>query len=210
MEYPSNANMPVSTLTQPPVLKSPEKSASVIASPAKVKPASKGIKRAIFAQDFKDIKQGVIDDIIRPKIKDMVFELADNVMNTISCSLQMMIFGDVRRSQNRPMDRVSYNQYAYPSRKIAPAPTPTLSASYNCDNLVYETKGDAEVVLAAMQEHLRHYPYVEVSRMYEFSNLSMPNWTSNNFGWDNLDGVTVKKIDGDYIIDLPRAKPIPK
>ena len=160
----------------------------------------------MFSQDFRDIKQGIFDDIIRPKIKEMAYRLVENIVNTIDSSFQMMIFGDVRKTPPRPGDRVSYNQYSTNKRL-----TPQLSVAYNCDDLTYETRGDAEAVLAAMQDHLRRFPYVEVSRMYEFSNLSMPNWTSNNYGWDDLDGVSVKRtLDGDYIIDLPRAKPIPK
>jgi hypothetical protein len=204
MEYPSNANMP-----QPPQLEKPsESSKSVITSKPKVKTNTpKGLKGVIFSQDFKDIKQGVFDDIIRPKIKEMAYRFVENIVNTVDSTIQMMIFGDVGRPTSRPGDRVSYNQFSNTKK-----PNPQISSvAYEHGTIEYPTRGDAERVLQEMQDWLYRFPYVEVSRMYEFSNLSMPNWTSNNYGWDNLDGVTVKRtFEGQYIIDLPRAKPLPK
>lgn len=210
MEYPSNANMLQPSVNQQ--LKPPEHSDPAISNKAKTKPnVAKSMKGLIFTQDFRDIKEGVINDIIRPKIKEMAYNFVGNIVNSIDSTLQMMIFGDVRRSSTRPGDRVSYNQFSTSYRKPAPSLNPSISTSYNCDDLTYETRGDAEAVLMAMRDHLSRFNYVEVSRMYEFSNLSMPNWTSNNYGWDNLDGVTVKRtMEGDYVIDLPRAKPLPK
>ena len=206
MDYPSNAGMG----QQAP--KQPEKVESVISSTPKVKArTAKGLKGIIFSQDFRDIKDGVYEDIVKPKIKEFVYAAINNISETINSSLQMMIFGDVRqRSSNyglrRPGDKVSYNQYS-----SSKPPTPTMTVAYDCSDLTYDSRGDAEIVLASMRDHLYQYPYVTVAQMYEFSNLKSPSYTSTNYGWDNLDGVQVKRtLEGDYVIDLPRAKALPR
>ena len=208
-DYPSNSSLAMGTPNKKGPPEPPASVESVVDSKAKVKTRSgKGLRGFLLAQDFRDIKDGVIDDIIRPKIKDIVYNIAESIGNTIDSSIQMMIFGDVKRSpSNRIGDRVSYNQYS--NRKAAPAPT--MSAAYSCDDLSYETRGDAEAVLTSMREHLNQYPFVTVAQMYEFSGLTMQNYTANNYGWTDLSGVSVKRsFDGDYIIDLPRARPIVK
>ena len=207
-DYPSNSSLALGTSSKDASQPAPVKVESVVDTKAKVKTRSnKGIKGFLLEQDFRDIKEGVINDIIRPKVRDMIYNFFENCVNTIESSIQMMIFGDVRRSpSNRPGDRVSYNQYSSVKRTQS---IPSMNTAFNCDDLSYETRGDAEAVLASMIKHLSRYPFVTVAQMYEFSDVTSQNWTANDYGWTDLTGVTVKRsFDGDYIIDLPRAKPI--
>lgn len=201
--YPSNANMSDSNSSDK------VKVDSVIKSTPEIKPSSpKGMKGFIFQQDFKDIKEGVVNDLIRPKVKDWIYGFVEDVLNGIGSSLQLMIFGDVRyKTSSRVGDRVSYNNYS--KNRSSTTPTPSISSSFMSDSINYESRGDAEVVLEAMRQHLDQYHVVTVAQMYEFSNLKTPNWTTNNYGWTDLDDARIRRdYDGDYIIDLPRAKPI--
>ena len=208
-EYPTNSSLSLGASNKEATQLSPVKVESVIDGKSKVKTKpNKGIKSFLLAQDFKDIKEGVVNDIIRPKIKDIAYTIVQGCVNTIDSSIQMMIFGDVKRNPNaRPGDRVSYTQYSTP-RRMQPA-TPSMNSVYECDSLGYESRGDAEAVLASMVNHLMYYPFVTVAQMYEFSGLTLQNWTANNYGWSDLTGVSVKRsFDGDYVIDLPKARPI--
>jgi len=201
-DYPTNIDMPSAQNNED------VKVSSVITSTPKTKPQTpKGVKGFLIQNDFRDIRDGVINDIIAPKVKDLFYDIIEGIVGTIESSFQMMIFGDYRpsTSSRRIGDRVSYNSFS----KKQNSPTPSVSSAFICDDLSYESKGDAELVLMAMKEHLRVYPYVTVAQMYEFSNMSQPNWTSNNYGWNDLSGAMVKRnFDGEYIIDLPKAKPI--
>ena len=208
MEFENNSNMGKDTVAQA----EPEKVESTVYKKPKIKPKRKGLKGIIFLQDFRDIKDGIYQDVLEPKIRETIYGLAENVSNgitdTINNTLQMMIFGDVRRTSNqrRPGDKVSYNQYS--NRRVVSSPS--MSTSYECDDLSWDTRGDAEYVLNLMREHLQEYPWVTVARMYEFAEMTAPNASCNNYGWTNLDGVQVRSRDGGYIIELPRAKPIPR
>ena len=211
MDYPNNSNMSQQQQQQPQ-LKPPDKVDSVISKPPKIKQKNqKGLKSVVFAQDFKDIKDGIYEDYVKPKIKETVYNISSNIGDIINSTLQSMIFGDVRRPVNggrRVGDNPSYSQYSKPgSRPVAPS----ISVAYDCSGLSFESKVDADIVLAAMQEHLTRYPWVSVAQMYEYANLARPDYTSTNYGWDNLDGVRVKATgEGDFYIDVPKAKPLPR
>lgn len=207
-DYPTNSSLALGTSSKDASQPVPVKVESVVDKKAKIK-SKQSVKRFLLEQDLKDIKEGVVNDIIRPKVREMLYGFVENCINTVESSIQMMIFGDVRRNPNaKPGDRVSYNQYSS-ARRISQTTTPSMNTAFNCDDLSYETKGDAEVVLESMIAHLAEYPFVTVAQLYEFSGLSSQNYTNNNYGWTDLDGVTVKRsFDGDYIIDLPRAKPV--
>ena len=199
MDYPSNANMSTDQV----------KVDSAIKSTPKVKPASaKGMKGFILQQDFQDIKEGVINDIIRPHVRDWIYNFIEDVLNGIGSTFQMMIFGDVRyRSNSRVGDKVSYNNYS--KNRSSSASAPSISSSFVSDSINYESRGEAEAVLESMRRHLDTYPVVTVAQMYEFSNLKTPNWTTTTYGWTDLSDARVRRdYDGDYIIDLPRAKPL--
>ena len=205
MDYPSNASMSSSQNTADQV-----KVDSVISSTPKIKPASaKGKRGFVLQQDFKDIREGVVNDLVRPKVKEWVYTFIEDILNTIGSSFQMMIFGDVRyKSTSRVGDRVSYNNYS--KNKQTPV-TPSISSSFVSDSINYESRGEAEMVLESMKRHLEEYPVVTVAQMYEFSNLKTPNWTTTTFGWTDLSDARIRRdYDGDYVIDLPRAKPIPR
>ena len=202
MDYPSNANMSSGQQNADQV-----KVESVVKSTPKVKPATaKGMKGFVLQQDFKDIKEGVVNDIVRPKIKELIYDTIEGILNTVGSSFQMMIFGDVKyKTSSRVGDKVSYNNYS----KNKSTATPSISSSFVSDSINYESRGDAEIVLEAMKRHLEEYPVVTVAQMYEFSNLKTPNWTTTNYGWTDLSDARIRRdYDGDYIIDLPRAKPI--
>lgn len=210
MDYPSNVNLP-SAKDQTP--KQPDHVESVIDSKPKTKSNKvKSIKGTIFEQDLRDIKDGLYQDVIKPKMKDIVYNITGSIGDMIDYGIQMMIWGDARRPVSRrpgaTNNNTPYNQFS--SRKPVTS-SPSMSATYTCDDLTFESRGDAEAVLAAMRDHLTQYPYVSVSQMYQFANATPPAYTSNNYGWDRLDGVQVRRtFDGDYCIDLPKAKPLPR
>lgn len=209
MDYPNNSNM---TQQQQPQLKPPEIVNSVISKPPKIREKNqKGLKSIIFDQDFKDIKDGIYENYVKPKIKEIVYNISSSIGDIINSTLQSMIFGDVRRPVNggrRVGDAPSYNQYSKSSSRPI---TPSISVAYDCSGLSFESKSDADIVLITMQEHLTRYPWVSVAQMYEYAGLARPDYTSTNYGWDNLDGVKVKGTgDGDFYIDVPKAKPLPR
>lgn len=181
------------------------KAAPVVSTPAKIK-SKKNRDNSLFAQDLNDIKDSIVKDYVLPKAKNLVFKIVQDVFDTMSESVQMMIFGEVRRasSSNRPTD---YTTFSNKSRSNYNCPT--MTQSYNFDELFYGSMKEAEDVLFEMREIIDQYGKVPVSRLYELSGLTSPRSTDENYGWTNLDYATCKRSpEGGYIIDLPKAKVI--
>lgn len=185
----------------------PEKMAPVISQPVKLKKRDQmSLFNIIFEQDFKDIKEDLFKNRIRPKLKDIAYNMCISVIDTIDAALQMMIFKDSVISPDRRKgfgDRVSYNKMS--DRRQAPS-APSMSTVYNYDDVIFNTRDDAITVLDTMQQYLKSYPSVSVARFYEFANAPTTNWASNNYGWTNLDSVEVKRCDEGWVIDFPKAK----
>lgn len=191
-----------------PQLAPPPKVESVVTGKTSTKTrASKKLRNSIFAQDFRDVKEGVVTDIIRPRIKEIIYDIFKGFLNSADSTLQMMIWGEERRNpNNRVGDRVSYNQFS--KRTTTTVSSPSMTSAFNCDDIIFESRGDAEVVLQSMYEYLDMYKCVTVANMYEFADQKSP-WTANNYGWTNLSGATISRcFDGGYVINLPRATPL--
>ena len=209
-EYPTNSSLMLGAqqANAPQLPSPPQKAESVVSGKTATKArATKGIRKFILEQDFRDVKKGVVDDIVRPRIKEIIYDIFKGFLNSADSTLQMMIFGEERRNPNRPGDRASFN-YNQVSRRPPISTSPSMTSAFNCDDITYETRGDAEVVLQYMYEYIDMYRCVTVANMYEFSNLQAP-WTANNYGWKDLTGASIRScFDGSYVINLPRPIPL--
>ena len=205
-EYPTNSSLNLGSPTNGAPQTPPVKVESVITG--KVKKKNKKFRNFILAQDFRDIREGVIDDIVQPGMKDIIYEIFKKAQNWIDLGFQMMLWGDVRKNPNAQKgDRVSYNQFSNSnSRRTSSA---SMTSALSDVGLIYESRGDAQTVLESMLDHLDHFPFVTVAQMYEFSKQGYNNYMYNSYGWTDLTDVKVKgSFDGGFIIDLPRAKPL--
>lgn len=186
-----------------------------------------GLIGILFEKDFKEAKDTIITEIIKPKIKDAFFNVIDNGLRVISDTFQTMIFEniDYRRGYNnlpRRSDQYSYNnQYNYNSisqKRLNTTSTGTLRARtstnlYNYDDLLIDDEAEANEVLCYMQEEIDTYGQVSVAQMYQFANMTPPRHTDYNWGWYELNGVNIEAIDCGqegikWEILLPKAQPL--
>ena len=209
-EYPTNSSLMMGAPVKdnPQLPPPPPPAESVVSGKTATKSrVSKRLRNQIFAQDFRDVKEGVVDDIIRPRIKELIYDIFKGFLNSADSTLQMMIWGEERRNPNfRVGDRVSYNQMS--NRRPMSSSSPSMTSAFNCDDIIFENRGDAEVVLQYMYDYLSKYRNVTVAQMYEFAGQQSP-WTANKYGWTDLTGTTIRScFDGGYVINLPRAQPV--
>lgn len=207
--YPSNSRY----IDGKPDVPRERKIESVIDSTPKTRKHNSGLLGVIFAQDLKDIKESLWKDYIEPKIKDVVYSSLDGVFETARSAFEMMIFGEARKNRKKNEDRASYTSYSsYSSSKPSMSFGYSSSRNYNLDDVVYPSRGDAEVVLSNLIDDLREYHTVSVAAFYRYSNVP-PRSTDNNYGWqmdadEFEDKVSVVHVRDGFILDLPRPKPI--
>lgn len=154
--------------------------------------------------DIENVKSYVVSDVIIPTIKELIF-------NTISNTISMLMFGDARgassfNNRSRPQTRVSYSRYYDQGRRTEPE-RETRRSGFDYDDITFDNRGDAERVLAAMDEAVDRYGVLSIFDMYDLAGVDAP-YTYQNYGWTNIRNARVIQSRGYYIIDMPRALPI--
>lgn len=155
-------------------------------------------------EDVANVKSYIIEDIVIPTIRDTIWSVLTN-------SLEMFLYpGGSKRDRNRSYsDYVSYSRYSERDRdrrdrhRRDPEPRPRFDG----EDLVFETRGDAEAVLREMDHMLNRYGLVRVGDLYDMADRTAP-YTSNDYGWTSLNRVDVVRVRDGYILKLPKATPI--
>lgn len=171
----------------------------------------KGLGRQ-FKEDFLggDLKTAwtyMVIDVALPAARDMIYESA-------SAWFQKLIFGDgLRRRgattpQAGPMGYVQYNRMSQqsqtgPQRAISRAGR----SQHNFDEIVLDSRVEAEQVLERMSDVLDKFDVVTVADLYELVGINAAH-TDGKWGWSNLTGAGVRHIREGYLLDLPEPLPL--
>lgn len=178
------------------------------------KPLGRRLIETFFgSDDARGVWQYVTEDVLIPAAKDMVTD-------AITGGVERAIFGEVRGRGRGPRggaggSYVSYNKYSSGGSPIggrSEAPRRELSRSarsnHNFDELVYQTKPEAEEVLDKLYFLVEKYGVATIADFYEASDVEA-RFTDQKYGWTDLTGVDVARIrGGGYILTLPRTEPI--
>lgn len=157
-----------------------------------------------FADDWESIKSYIKDDILIPAAKKAFYDVVEG-------SLSMSLFGGRGGGSSRRsnIDKVSYRDYSASSRKDERRSDNYRSRSVlDYDDILFSSKGDAELVLTRLIEALDTYETVSIADFYDLSNVSDIPHTANNYGWDNLSKAYVDRVRDGYIIRFPKVRPI--
>lgn len=152
-----------------------------------------------IAEDVSTVKSHLRDDVLVPGLKKLV-------VNLIKDGVDILFNGRVTRTDKQDRfagDYFSYNKVSS-NRNSRPA---IATTRFSYDDIEFENRGEAEVVLDHMCREIRDYGVVTVAAMYEMVGRTAP-FTANNYGWTDISTATVDRVYGGYIIRLPRAMPI--
>ena len=179
----------------------------VIQGPVTVQ-KKKGVKkifRMILAEDLPKVKEYVLQDVLVPSIKKAISDIVTN-------GSDILIYGNTKRDKNsNPFSsRVSYKDYSSYSKPINNTMrTNTIERTgFDFDEFVFNTRGDAEMVLTQMEDVLSRYGIVRVTNFYESIGEKNNNYQLHNYGWTNLASAKVVRVPNGYIIQLPNPYPI--
>ena len=154
----------------------------------------------IFAEDLRNVKDTVRDEVIIPSIKDILWSVFSN-------SLEMLIYGSTTRHGKKAtgdynMPFRDYRDYAGRGGS-RPMPRREERPRNDFDELYFTSRGDAEVVLARMHAMLREYRMVSVGDMYDMAGWVPPH-TAYNWGWMSLNDAYVAHTRDGYVIKTTR------
>ena len=140
------------------------------------------------------IKTYLVKDVVVPTIKKTITDIVD-----------MILYGGSKRGRSTPASRVSYRSFYDDPRDSRVEPRTVSGYSY--DDIILETRGDAEEVLNQLTDIIDRYDIVSVADLYDCVGLTARP-TDFKYGWTNLASASVDRTREGYRIKLPRAMPI--
>lgn len=194
----------------------PKKVEKVISGEAKrrKKPLRKRFAETfIGGDDAVSVWSYIVNDVLVPAAKDMVSD-------ALREGVERVLFGESRSRGPRGRSSssyVSYNQVRpsspYSRREEPRREDPRREmtrrgrASHDFDEIVIDTKVEAEEVLDSMFALLEQYEIVTVADLYEMLGQTS-EYTDAKYGWSDLRGSGVTRIKGGYLLDLPKPQPL--
>lgn len=166
---------------------------------------------AFLPEDVYDLKDYIVKGIIVPMIKDGLEDIGHT-----------LIRGSGRRKSSSRRGRRYYDDdddYRPPYRKYY---DDRRRERYDDDddryyrsectdfkNVKFSNRGDAERVLARLEDIIYKNRYVSLLDFYDLTGQPTKS-TDSNYGWTNLDRARVDRLRGDngYIIHFPSPMPL--
>ena len=175
----------------------------VVQGKVKTKKKSEARKFAdvFISEDVANVKSYVLMDVLVPAIKKAISDIVTN-------GIDMVLYGESGRTRkSSPASRVSYSRYYdRPSDRRDREPARTRGG-YDYNDIILETRGEAEQVLRTMDEIVGTYGIVRVADLNELVGIT-GQYTDNNYGWMDIRNAYVQRVRDGYLLKLPRAVPI--
>lgn len=155
------------------------------------------LKDNFISEDAVNIKTYVVMDVLIPAVKKAICDIVKN-------GVDMILYGESGRSNRRPSEYVSYDR-RYLDRgdaRFYNADRAIIGYSYN--DIILETRGEAEDVLARMDELIELYGMVSVADLYDLVGIT-GNYTDNKYGWTNIRNAEPVHVRDGYMLRLPKV-----
>lgn len=199
-EYVSNSNKAREKSLEP----IPEKKIApvVTGTRARKKTGFSKVAESIIVEDAKSVGSYILTDVVIPMAKKLIDDIVCN-------AIHMALYGKAAESRgSSTASRISYNNM-YRRTNEEPLTAAARSSVFEFDDVVFETKGDAEVVLEIMGDIIESHKQVNVGEFYELADMPCPNYTVNKYGWTNRNAIInapILRCDGGFVIQLPKVK----
>ena len=194
-EYKSNSHKSKELTKNEPVKK-------VVKPIAKATTKKKNkLAETFISEDASNIKSYILMDVLVPAIKKAVIDI-------VTDGISMLFYGDTSHENRRSSTSASYISYnRYSDRDRRDDRTSYGRSRYSYDDIILQSRGEAEEVLDRMSEMIDTYGIVSVADMYDLVGIAT-NYTDNKYGWTNLRNAEPIRVSNGYMLKLPKAGPI--
>ena len=154
-----------------------------------------------IAEDVTSVKNYIINDVLIPAAKKAISDIVTN-------GIDMILYGEARGKDRRrdSGSRVSYTKYYERDRDRDYDRNRSRRSVYDYDDIILESRREAEDVLNRMDDLIDAYGMVSVADLYDLVGIT-GNYTDNKYGWTNLRNAEVRRTRDGYLIKLPKALP---
>ena len=174
----------------------------VVHGKVKTKKKKTSLKDVFISEDAANVKSYVFMDVLVPAVKKAISDIVRD-------GIDMILYGEARsRKSNSNASYVSYRSYSDRDRREERRYSDSrVRSAYSYDDIILETRGEAEDVLTRMDELIDTYGIVSVADMYDLVGIS-GNYTDNKYGWTNLRNAEPVRVRDGYMLKLPKPGPI--
>lgn len=151
---------------------------------------------SIIAEDARSVGSYLLTDVLLPAFKKSIDDIVSN-------GIHMLLYGRAAETKSSGLSKISYSSY-YSKSYNEPVRAGSNSA-FDYDNIVFDSRGDAEAVLVHMQDIVDQFGQVSVGDLYDLADVPAPNYTINKYGWTSLRNAQVLRCRDGFILKLPRA-----
>lgn len=151
------------------------------------------------SEDISNVKSHIMMDVIVPAVKKVISDIVRD-------GIDMLLYGDTRGKQNSS-SYISYRDYTNSNTSSNRSINSPSRTGYNHDDIILETREEAEEVLERMDELIEAYGVVSVADLYDLIGKSC-NYTDNKYGWTNIRNAEPIQVRDGYMLKLPKALPI--
>lgn len=153
-----------------------------------------------ISDDASSIKSYVFGDVLIPAIKKAISDIVTN-------GIDMILYGGNGTGKKYTSDRISYRNYTSYSGSSTVRRDHDRVVGYSYDDIILDSRGEAEEVIARMDELIESYGLVRVADLYDLVGIT-GNFTDNKYGWTNIRNAQIIRVRDGYMIKMPRAIPI--
>lgn len=175
------------------------------------RPLGRRISDMFFGGDAKSALSYAVLDVILPAAKDTIVEAS-------SAGIERMIFGGDRAPSRRgyrgagSRNHTPYNRYSQPANGRREEVGPTISkrgrATHDFDEIILDSRAEAEDVLSQLFEIISKYNVATVSDLYAMVGITA-NYTDDKYGWADIQSADVVRLRSEgYLLKLPRPEPL--
>lgn len=199
-EYKSNSHRSKEGKTE--ALTDRKKVEKVVHGRVRTKPKS-GVSKitdVFISEDAANVKSYIVMDVLVPAVKKAISDIVRD-------GIDMILYGESRgRRSSSASGYVSYRDYSRSDDRDRFRDSRSRS-SYAHDDIILDSRGEAEEVLTRMDELIDTYGNVSVADLYDLVGKSS-EYTDNKYGWTNIRNAEPIRVRDGYMLKLPKALPI--
>ena len=164
----------------------------------------KGISKIsdmFISEDMANVKSYIFMDVLVPAMKKAISDI-------VTDGIDRILYGETGRSGKRRTNSsyVSYSSYSRKDDRRNDRGVRTRNG-YSLDDIILETRGEAEEVLSRMDELIDAYGEASVADLYDLIGVNC-NYTDNKYGWTNIRNAEVIRVRDGYMLKMPRVLPL--
>lgn len=156
-----------------------------------------------IADDMDSVGKYIFSEVLIPSLKKT---LADAVKTGIDKLLYGDGAADISASRT-PASKISYSNYYTNNSSIRRDVVSPSEETYDYNNIILASRGDAEAVLMGMDDIIAKYEIVSVADLYDLVGIT-GKYTDYKYGWSDIRSARIERVRDGYRIRMPKALPL--